>query len=69
MKPLSAEPRPGILPLARKLGELVSEVTGEELPELPTLGPITVQVRQLDPAAWGYASQAEMDAAFAEGEE
>lgn len=60
------EARPlGIMPLTRRLGDLLETTI---LPNPEELRPITARPVKLDYRRWGYASQAEMDAAV-EGED
>jgi hypothetical protein len=56
----------GIMPLARQLGELAGKGPNHPREGTLELSPIQTRVVSLDPRRWGFKSQAEMDAAFAE---
>lgn len=62
--PSSRKDAPGIMPLARKLAEIVGKGPNHPKDGTLTLEPIRTRVQHLNYHAWGFSSQAEMEAAF-----
>lgn len=54
----------GILPLARQLAEIVGKGPHHPRDGTLELEPIATRPVSLNPAAWGFSSREEMDAAF-----
>lgn len=62
--PMSLTYEDGIMPLARKLGELAGRSPNHPRDGVLELEPVHTRPVRLNPSAWGFKSQAEMDAAF-----